>query len=78
MINLHRRRFSVSSFNTKLTVFRSHTHLIPNKDHRDIENKDLQKRQTYIQRYKEAVLKKWRNEYLTSLRERQNLKHKKI
>ena len=78
MINLNRRRFSVSSFNTKLTVFRSHTHLIPNEDDRDIENKDLQKRQTYIQRYKEAVLKKWRNEYLTSLRERQNLKHKRI
>ena len=47
--------------------------IISNEDPEDIEDKDLRKRQKYIQKCKEAAWKRWRSEYLTSLRERHNL-----
>ena len=53
------------------------TPVIPNEDPIDTEIRDLRKMQKYIQRCKEAVWKRWRNEYLTSLPERRNLKHNK-
>ena len=48
--------------------------IIPNED---IKDKDLRKGQKYIQKCKEASWKRWRSEYLISLRERHNLKHRK-
>ena len=42
--------------------------IILNEDPKNIEDKDLQKRQKYIQKCKEAAWKRWRSEYLTSLR----------
>ena len=75
-IDLYRTRYPIFSFNTKFTGV-SQTPVIPNEDPTDIENRDLRKRQKYIQRCKEAVWKRWRYEYLTSLLERHNLKHNK-
>ena len=46
--------------------------IIPNEDPENIEDKDLRKRQKYIQKCKEVAWKRWRSEYLTSLRERHN------
>ena len=51
--------------------------IIPNEDLENTEDKDLRKRQKYIQKCKEAAWKRRRSEYLTSLRERHNLKHSK-
>ena len=50
------------------------TPVIPNKDPTNIERKDLR---NYIQRCKEVTWKRRRYEYLTSLREKHNLKHNK-
>ena len=49
--------------------------IITNEDPTDNENKDLRKRQKYAQRCKEAAWKRWRNDYLTPLHKRHNLKH---
>ena len=51
--------------------------IIPNEDTENIEDKDQRKCQKYIQKCKEATWKRWRSEYLMSLRERHNLKHSK-
>ena len=51
--------------------------IIPNEDPANIKDKDLRKRQKYIQKCKEAAWKRWRSEYLTSLREIHNLKYSK-
>ena len=37
---------------------------------------DLRKRVKYLRRYKEVLWNRWSGEYLKSLRERHNLKHK--
>ena len=54
----------------------THCFKIPNEDPTDIGNKDLIKRQKHMQRCKEEAWKICRNEYLTWLRERHNLKQK--
>ena len=41
-----------------------------------LEDTDLRKRAKYLFKYKEAIWRGWLNEYLRSLRERHNLKHK--
>ena len=51
--------------------------IVPNEDPENIKDKDLRKHQKYIQKCKEAAWKRWRSEYLTSLREIHNLKHSK-
>ena len=45
--------------------------IVPREDPTDIKNKDLRKRQKYIQGCKETAWKRWGNEYPTSLCERQ-------
>ena len=62
---------------TPILLVLGQTPVIPNKDPTDTEIRDLRKMQKYIQRCKEAVWKRWRNEYLTSLPEMHNLKHNK-
>ena len=51
--------------------------VIPNQNPTDIKNKDSQILQTCIQQCKEVEWKRWRNEYLASLREGRNLEHSK-
>lgn len=53
----------------------SQTNLIPEQAPERIEDRDLRKRAKYILKCKEALWKRWTREYLTSLRERHNLKH---
>ena len=53
------------------------TPVVTNEYPTKIENKDLQKKQKYIQRCKEAACKRWKNEYVISSRERHKLKYKK-
>ena len=62
---------------TPILLVLGQTPVIPNEDPTDTEIRDLRKMQKYIQRCKEAVWKRWRNEYLTSLPEMHNLKHNK-
>ena len=62
---------------TPILLVLGQTPVIPNEDPTDTEIRDLRKMQKYIQRCKEAVWERWRNEYLTSLPEMHNLKHNK-
>jgi hypothetical protein len=48
---------------------------IPTLDYRDIENVDLRKTAKRIEKCKDAMWKRWTNEYVRGLRERHNLKH---
>ena len=49
--------------------------LIPD-EHLDDEDPDMRKRARYLRRCKQVLWSRWSGEYLKSLRERQNLKHK--
>ena len=49
--------------------------LIPEED-LDEEDADLRKRARYLRRCKDVLWSRWTGEYLKSLRERHNLKHK--
>ena len=40
------------------------------------ESETIKKRHKYIKRYKEALWKRWKHEYLVALREKHNLKNK--
>ena len=53
------------------------TPVVTNEYPTKIENKDLRKKQKYIQRCKEAACKRWKNEYVISSHERHKLKYKK-
>ena len=48
---------------------------IPEEDPDNIDESDLRKRQKYIIRCKEAVWRRWQQEYLKALRERHNMKY---
>ena len=47
---------------------------IPEEDPDNIDGRDLRKRQKYIIRCKEAVWRRWQQEYINPLRERHNMK----
>jgi hypothetical protein len=49
--------------------------LIPDED-LDEEDSDMKKRAKYLRRCKDVLWSRWTGEYLKSLRERHNLKHK--
>ena len=50
---------------------------LPEDDPAAIESKDLRKRVRYLRRCKDLMWIRWTEEYIRSLRERHNLKHKK-
>ena len=47
---------------------------IPEEDPDNIDDSNLRKRQKYIIRFKEAVWRRWQQEYLKALRERHSMK----
>lgn len=47
---------------------------IPEEDSKNIDNRDLRKRQKNIIRCKEAVWRRWQQEYFKALCERHNMK----
>ena len=52
------------------------SNLLPEADVDSIEEIDLRKRTRYLRRCKDLLWSRWTNEYVRSLRERHNLKHK--
>ena len=52
------------------------SNLLPEADVDSIEETDLRKRTRYLRRCKDLLWSRWTNEYVRSLRERHNLKHK--
>ena len=50
--------------------------IIPEEEADAIEDKDLRKRARYLRRCKDLLWSRWTVEYIRSLRERHNLKHK--
>ena len=52
------------------------SNLLPEADVDSIEETDLRKRARYLRRCNDLLWSRWTNEYLRSLRERHNLKHK--
>ena len=66
--SLCRGRLTVPYPNPKVLFVR------PFKPHR-VEPNDLRKRAKHLRRCKEAVWRRWRNEYLRGLRERHNQQH---
>ena len=52
------------------------SNLLPEADVDSIEETDLRKRARYLRRCKDLLWSRWTNEYVRSLRERHNLKHK--
>ena len=53
-----------------------HSNIIPDLEPHHCADADLRKRAKHLLKCKDAVWKRWSSEYLRSLRERHNLKHK--
>ena len=61
---------------TPATMIYSQYHLLPKEDADALENVDLRKRARYVRWCKDVLWSRWTTEYIRSLRERHNLKHK--
>ena len=61
---------------TPATMMYSQANLLPEEDAVAVENVDLHKRARYVRRCKDVLWSRWTTEYIRSLRERHNLKHK--
>ena len=61
---------------TPVTMMHGQSNLLPEEDADAFENVDLRKRARYICRCKDVLWSRWTTEYIRSLRERHNLKHK--
>ena len=61
---------------TPTTMMYGQSNLLPEEDVDVVEDADLRKRARYIPRCKDILWSRWATEYIRSLRERHNLKHK--
>ena len=61
---------------TPTTMMYGQSNLLPEEDVDVVEDADLRKRARYIRRCKDILWSRWTTEYIRSLRERHNLKHK--
>ena len=61
---------------TPATMMYSQSNLLPEEDADAVENVDLRKRARYVRQCKDVLWSRWTTEYIRSLRERHNLKHK--
>ena len=58
-----------------IMLFGQQNYVPGDSDAENIEDKDLRKRAKFLNKYKDDIWKRWRNEYLRGLRERHNMKH---
>ena len=61
---------------TPTTTMYGQSNLLPEEDVDVVEDADLRKRARYIRRCKDILWSRWTTEYIRSLRESHNLKHK--
>lgn len=61
---------------TPVTMIYGQSNLVAEEDADAVENVDLRKRARYVRRCKDILWSRWTKEYIRSLRERHNLKHK--
>ena len=61
---------------TPVIMMYGQSNLLPEEDADAVENVDLRKRARYVRRCKDVLWSRWTMEYIRSLRERHNLKHK--
>ena len=61
---------------TPATMTYSQSNLLPEEDADAVEDVDLRKRARYVRRCKDVLWSRWTTDYIRSLRERHNLKHK--
>lgn len=71
-----RRRDDIefSTLTPNLLIFRIQNHIPTIENKHDITDKDLRKREIFVQLCKNAGLSRWSNEYIKTLRKRHNLK----
>ena len=61
---------------TPVTMMYVQSDLLPEEGADAVENVNLRKRARYVRRCKDVLWSRWTTEYIRSLRERDNLKHK--
>ena len=61
---------------TPVAMMQVQPNLVPEVDADSVENADLRKRARYLRNCKDVMWSRWTAEYIRSLRERHNLKHK--